>query len=197
MLLFFVVIAASLVIATVIGGDVRRLSQLRVHHPELLIAAFAAKTGVAIVGTSHSMLALNIGRPLNIVGAALLLSVAWFNRHLPGALIFGAGLLSNLVVIVSFGGRMPVLLPTGFDPTSPALPLIRSGLDPLHVLLAQPHGLWFLGDIFAVPSFFGHSSLFSIGDLVMAAGIAYLIVRWSQRPLPAPAPVQPSPTPVK
>jgi hypothetical protein len=179
--LFFAVIAAALALAVLIGGDVRRLAQLRIEHIELLFAAFACKIAIAVLGTVHSSTAVTIARPLNVIGAALLLAVVWFNRRLPGALIFGAGLASNLIVILTFGGRMPVLLPSGFDPTSPALPLLRTGLDTLHILLQHPQGLWFMGDIFAIPSLFGHTSLVSIGDLTMAAGVAYLIIRWSQR----------------
>ncbi|TMC64497.1 MAG: hypothetical protein E6J16_06600 [Chloroflexota bacterium] len=61
------------------------------------------------------------------------------------------------------------------------LALLRGGLDPLHVVLTQPQGLWFIGDIFAIPGLGGHSSLVSIGDLLMAAGVAWLIIRCSQR----------------
>ena len=195
MFLFFAVIAAALAVAVLIGGDVRRLSQLRIRHIEFLVAAFAAKIAVALLGTIHSQAALNAARPLNVIGAVLLLAVAWFNRRIPGALIFGAGLLSNLVVITTFGGRMPVLLPNGFESGSAALTLLRTGLDPLHVLLSTPQGLWFLGDIVAIPSLFGHASLVSIGDLVMAAGIAYLIIRWSHRPR-VPQPIY-GPSPAK
>ena len=195
MFLFFAVIAGALVIAVLIGGDVRRLAQIRVHHVELLFAAFLCRVAIAVVGTWHSSTAVTLGRPLNVIGALLLLGVVWFNRRLPGALIFGAGLASNLIVILSFGGRMSVLLPSGFDPSSPALPLLRTGLDPLHILLSHPQGLWFMGDIFTIPSLFGHSSLVSIGDLTMAAGVAYLIIRCSQsaaepRPRFGPSPVK-------
>lgn len=192
MFLFFAVIAGALAVATVIGGDVRRLSQLRVRHLELLLAAFVAKVVVALLGTSHSQTAVMVARPLNVIGAVLLLAVAWFNRRIPGALIFGVGLLSNLIVIASFAGRMPVLLPAGFQSSSSALPILRAGLDPLHVLLQHPQGLWFLGDIFVIPSLFGHSSLVSVGDVTMAAGIAYLIIRWSQRPRPVQTAYEPS-----
>jgi uncharacterized protein DUF5317 len=194
--LFFAVIAGALIIAVLVGGDVRRLAQLRVNHLELLIAAFACKVAIAIIGTAHTNLAVTLGRPINVIGAVLLLAAVWFNRRLPGALIFGAGLASNLIAILSFGGRMSVLLPAGFDPTSPALPLLRTGLDPLHVLLQHPQGLWFIGDIFMIPSLFGHSSLVSIGDLTMAAGVGWLIIRCSQ---PAPSAPRPAyrPTPAK
>jgi hypothetical protein len=182
--LFFAVIAAALVIAVVIGGDVRRLSQLRIHHIELLLAAFAAKVSVALLGTTHAAAAVNAARPLNVIGAALLLAVVWFNRRIPGAYLFGAGLTLNLIVILTFGGRMPVLIPRNIDPNSAVLATLKGGLDPLHVALQHPQGLWFIGDVFAIPGIGGHSSLVSIGDLLMAAGIAWLIIRCSQ---PAPA----------
>jgi hypothetical protein len=178
--LFFGVISAALAIAVLIGGDVRRLSQIRIRHLELLLAAFAAKVAVALLGTAHTPIAVNAARPLNVVGAVLLLAVVWFNRRIPGAILFGAGLTLNLIVIVAFGGRMPVLIPHDADPNSAVLALLRGGLDPLHVALEHPQGLWFLGDILAVPGIGGHSSLVSIGDLVMAVGVAWLIIRCSQ-----------------
>jgi hypothetical protein len=179
--LFFAVIAAALAIAVLIGGDVRRLSQIRIRHIELLLAAFAAKASVALLGTAHAQAAVNVARPLNVIGAVLLLAVVWFNRRIPGAILFGAGLSLNLIVILAFGGRMPVLLPHDVDPNSPVLVLLKGGLDPLHVALQQPQGLWFIGDIFTIPGIGGHSSLVSIGDLLMAAGVAWLIIRCSQR----------------
>lgn len=201
MFLFFAVIAVALIVAVLIGGDVRRLSQLRVRHIELLIAAFAVKIAVALLGTNHTDAALAAARPLNILGVVLLLAVVYFNWRIPGALIFGAGLSSNLIVIASFGGRMPVLLPTGFEPTpGGSLPTLRAGLDPLHVLLSHPQGLWFLGDIFVIPGIIGRASVASIGDLVMAVGVAYLIIRWSQRPRqvePSYEPARANATPAK
>ena len=195
MFLFFAVIAAALAIAVLIGGDVRRLSQLRIRHIELLLAAFASKVAVALLGTAHTQLSVTAARPLNVIGAVLLLAVVWFNRRIPGAILFGAGLTLNLIVILAFGGRMPVLLPHDADPNSAVLALLRAGLDPLHVALDHAQGLWFLGDVFAIPGLGGHSSLVSIGDLLMAAGVAWLIIRCSQRgPALKPA-YGPSPSP--
>jgi hypothetical protein len=179
--LFFAVIAAALAIAVFIGGDVRRLSQIRIRHIELLLAAFATKVAVALLGTAHSQVAVTVARPLNVIGAVLLLAVVWFNWRIPGAIVFGTGLALNLIVILAFAGRMPVLLPHDIDSNSAALALLQAGLDPLHVALDHPQGIWFLGDIFAIPSIGGHSSLVSIGDLLMAAGVAWLIIRCSQR----------------
>jgi Family of unknown function (DUF5317) len=178
--LFFAVIAAALAVAVLIGGDVRRLGQLRIRHIELLLAAFAAKVSVALLGTTHATAAVNAARPLNVIGAVLLLAVVWFNRRIPGAILFGVGLSLNLIVILTFGGRMPVLLPHDIDPNSAVVATLKGGLDPLHVALQHPQGLWFIGDIFAIPGIGGHSSLVSVGDLLMAAGVAWLIIRCSQ-----------------
>lgn len=195
MFLFFAVIAAALVIAVLVGGDVRRLSQLRIRHIELLLAAFVTKVAVALLGTAHSPIAVTVARPLNVIGAILLLAVVWLNRRIPGARLFGAGLTLNLIVILAFGGRMPVLVPRDADPNSPILALLRGGLDPLHVALEHPQGLWFLGDIFNIPSIAGHSSLISIGDVLMAAGVAWLIIRCSQQSPGLQPAYGPSPSP--
>ena len=195
MFLFFAVIAGALAVAVLIGGDVRRLSQLRLRHLELLLAAFAAKISVALLGTTHAAAAVTAARPLNVIGAGLLLAVVWFNRRIPGAILFGAGLTLNLIVILAFGGRMPVLLPRDIDPNSAVLAVLKGGLDPLHVALPHPQGLWFLGDIFAIPGIGGHASLVSIGDLLMAAGVAWLIIRCSQREPSLQAAYGPSPSP--
>lgn len=187
MFLFFAVIAAALALAVILGGDVRRLSQIRVRRPALLLAAFAVKLVVALLGLTHSPPWLLLARPLNVLGAGLLLWVVWLNRRLPGALAFGAGLTLNLVALLAFAGRMPVLIPDGAGGGSPALALLRRGLDPLHVVLTSPRGLWFLGDVVTIPSLNGHASIVSAGDLLMAAAIAWLIVRLSlRRPVPRP-----------
>jgi len=193
--LFFAVIAAALAIAVLVGGDVRRLSQLRIRRIELLLAAFAVKVAVALLGTTHTQIAVNVARPLNVIGAVLLLAVVWFNRRIPGAVLFGAGLTLNLVAILAFGGRMPVLLPRDADPNSAVLTVLRGGLDPLHVALQHPLGLWFIGDILTIPGIGGHSSLVSIGDLLMAAGVAWLIIRCSQRSPGLQPAYGPSPSP--
>jgi hypothetical protein len=193
-LLFFGVIAAALVVAVVIGGDVRRLSQISLEHPEVLVAALACKVAVALLGTSHSQAVVSIARPLNVLGAILLLVVVWFNRRVPGALLFGFGLTLNLLAIAWFGGRMPVLLPEDLNSHSSALALLRGGLDPLHVQLTEPTGLWFLGDIFAIPGLSGHVSLVSAGDVLMSAGIAWLIIRVSRRPAQRPTRYESSPS---
>ncbi len=177
-MLLFAVLAAALIVAVLTGGDVRRLSAIRVKHPEFLIGAFAARAVVAVLGTLHSSAAVNAAKPLNVLVGLLLVIFVWLNRHLPGALLFGVGQCLNLIALISFGGRMPVILPASANPRSPRLALLISNLDPLHVLLQHPQGLWFFGDILTIP-ILGRSSVLSVGDVLMAAAVGWLVIRYS------------------
>jgi uncharacterized protein DUF5317 len=194
----FVLLAAGVVLAVLLGGDVRRLGQIRLNHPELLVAAFMLRGGVVLLGATHSLLLINLARPLNVFVSLFLLAVVWLNRHLPGAWLFGLGQALNLTAIVAFGGRMPVFFvtpPGGVDPlqASARLELLRKGLDPLHVYLAHPTGLWFLGDVFDIP-LLHHISVVSVGDLLMVAGVVWLVIRLSrQTAAPTPHPGVPMP----
>ena len=119
MFLFFAVIAAALAIAVLIGGDVRRLSQLRLRHLELLLAAFAVKISVGLLGTNFTAppaniislatqagttptppsTGLNFGTVRNIAGRFVLTSIANF---LQTAHFFDLGL--------DYDARLPDLL---------------------------------------------------------------------------------------
>jgi len=176
----FVVLGAAVLLAVIIGGDIRRLSQIRLRMPYLLIGAFVGRVLVAVLGGLHSEWAVNLARPLNILVALAMIAFVWFNRHLPGAILFGVGQTLNLVALIAFGGRMPVLLPAGADRSSPRLSLLTSGLDPLHVLLTEPRGLWFFGDILTIPVL-RWTSVVSIGDLCMAAAVGWLVIQISRR----------------
>jgi hypothetical protein len=182
----FVLLAAGIVLAVIMGGDVRRLAQIELKHPELLIAAFVGRGLVVLLGATHSLTIIALARPLNVFVGLFLLAVVWLNRHLPGALLFGLGQTLNLVAIVAFGGRMP---PGGIDAVhaSARLEMLRKGFDPLHVYLAHPTGLWFLGDIFDI-SLLHHISVVSLGDLFMVTGVIWLVIRVSQQKRPTFAP---------
>jgi hypothetical protein len=172
----FVLLAAGIVLAVILGGDVRRLAQIQLKHPELLIAAFVGRGLVVLLGATHSLTLISLARPLNVFVGLLLLAVVWLNRHLPGALLFGLGQTLNLVAIVAF-----LTPPGGIDAihASARLEMLRKGFDPLHVYLAHPTGLWFLGDIFDI-SLLHHISVVSLGDLLMVAGVIWLVIRVSR-----------------
>ena len=177
----------------------RRLRTILVRVVVLVVQVHEVQITIwiIIVVVEIIVLVVDIHVPIILkttIQTLLLPPVVLSNRQIPGAILFGVGLALNLLVIAAFGGRMPVILPHDVDPNSAMLLLLKSGLDPLHVWLPHPQGLWFIGDIFTVPSIAGHSSLVSIGDLLMAAGIAWLIIQCSQpvrRPRPVYGPTAP------
>ena len=95
----------------------------------------------------------------------------WFNRAFPGVLIVGAGALLNGVVIALNGGTLP----------ASAAAVERAGLDPdlafdNSAVLADPVLPW-LGDVFAWPAPLPLANTFSIGDILIVAGV--WVAAWS------------------
>lgn len=118
-----------------------------------------------------------------LVGSqAMLLLFAWFNRRLVGLQIMGLGLALNLLVITANGGWMPIS-PMTVETIYPQAPAeswqvgqrLGSGKD--IVLYPQDMRLGFLSDCFVLPKWTGIPLAFSLGDVVLAAGVSWLL--WS------------------
>ena len=94
----------------------------------------------------------------------------WFNRHVPGLVLLGAGAACNGVAIAANGGVLP----------ASATALERSGfhLEPGEFtnsgVLSDPVLPW-LGDVFWIPAASPLANVFSIGDLLIVVGLAWLV----------------------
>jgi hypothetical protein len=177
--IFFVAVALAFLAAAAMGGDVRRLGRLHVRAWGLLLVAFALKGGLILLAARHVYEVLPYSGIVNIVVLLLLLAGAVINRGLPGAALFTVGFALNLLVIAAFGGHMPVLVPEYAHNAGRAIADLGSGRDPVHTLLTERRGLWFLGDIIYLPAL-GRASLVSVGDCFLAAGIVWLVLRASR-----------------
>jgi hypothetical protein len=92
----------------------------------------------------------------------------WANRHLPGMLLVGAGLLLNVIVIAA-NGAMPV------SPGASRIAHVpRSLSDPgiKHERLDSDTALPWLGDVIPVPRL---GEVMSVGDVVLAVGLGVLV----------------------
>ncbi len=185
-MIFFVAIAAAFLVAGATGGDVRRLGQIHVRYWGLLLAAFLLKGGLLLLVARHVDEVLPYSGAINVAVLVLLLAGALLNRGLPGAPLFAAGFLLNLVVLTAFAGHMPVLVPPDVHNAGRAVAELGSGRDPVHTLLTERRGLWFLGDVIYLPAL-GRASLVSLGDCLLAAGLVWLIIAASRRPAPVAA----------
>ncbi|HVA74178.1 MAG TPA: DUF5317 family protein [Acidimicrobiales bacterium] len=101
------------------------------------------------------------GLALLIAGYALLICFAARNLAIAGAVLVIVGLVANLTVMAVDGG-MPV---RGLPPAS--------GFGPRHHGQGPADHLTALGDVVAVPAL---GEVFSAGDLLLAAGVATMLV---------------------
>ncbi|MPZ73325.1 MAG: hypothetical protein GEU74_08860 [Nitriliruptorales bacterium] len=97
----------------------------------------------------------------------------WLNRRVPGLWITGLGGGLNLVAIAANGGVMPAsatAVAASGAPTADAGAFINS------TAMAAPRLAW-LGDVFALPSIWPLSNVFSIGDVLIILGVAIVLHR--------------------
>jgi hypothetical protein len=184
-LLAVVVLSALAVPLT--GGRLGALVDLRLRH----VWAVYVALGLAVLAVELPGLPDGL-RSLLLVAAypvgAVFLAANW---RVPGILLTALGAALNLLAIAANGGVMPA---------SPAA-LASAGLaadDPgfqNSAVLADPR-LAFLGDVFAIPGSWPLSNVFSVGDVLIAVGLAWglhrvcgsrLVPRWTGNPGAPPA----------
>jgi hypothetical protein len=93
-----------------------------------------------------------------LLGGAFL----WANRHLPGAAFVAAGGATNLLAMTLNGGIMP-----SGSPAAGA---------------AGHENFAFLGNVFVVRGLIAGTASFSVGEVVIGAGVAWLVYRTCKSP---------------
>jgi hypothetical protein len=174
-----VVVLAALAVPLA-GGRLGAVVEVRLRH---VWAVFAA-LGLQIVALE--LPGLSDGRRAALVVAsypvgAVFLAVNW---RIPGMPLVALGGALNLLAICANGGVMPA------SPSALAgagLPAGEPGFQS-SAAVADPR-LGFLGDIFYIPASWPLSNVFSVGDVLIALGVAWALHRISgSRLAPAWAP---------
>ncbi|MBI3942166.1 MAG: DUF5317 domain-containing protein [Chloroflexi bacterium] len=171
----------AILLALLQGGKLARLGELQLRYPGLFIVALCLQI-MLFTPFAAGLLARNLVSVFYIFSMFILVGTAWLNRKIPGMGLAGLGITLNLLAIIANGGRMPV------DPNA----LAFSG----HVLSLGPDGqplnnstlgahvaLWPLTDILAIPAGWPLANVFSIGDVLLAAGVFFLVWRVMTIPL--------------
>ena len=151
------------------GGSLRRLADLRLRWIPLAAGAFAIQILIVNVIPEGDE---GLRSAIHIATYAVLGGVLLRNLGVPGMPLIALGGLSNALVIVANGGVMPA--------SAGALRTAGLTADPeafTNSALVEDPNLWFLGDVFAVPSWVPWSNVFSVGDLLLILGGWVLVHR--------------------
>lgn len=188
MLFAVVVLGCAVVIGYAAGGRLGRLADLDLTRGSLVVGALVVQAGGGLVGGA--------AYPLGLAVSVLLVAVfLGRNRGVRGTGLVALGLLSNALV-VGVNGAMPVS-EAASGRAGISTQDILSGADPRHELAGRGTHLRWLGDV--VPVLLPvHPEVVSVGDVLVAAGLAQLLVvgmtqgRTRRRPPPPPPTAPPA-----
>jgi len=177
----------GIVAGLLLGGRLERLADVGFRWAPLAVGGLFAQ--LAIFSTPVGVLLGDVAPFAYVASTVVVLAAVLRNAALPGMRLVAAGAICNLVAILSNGGYMPA------DRGALAL----AGLSPADgvtnsILVTNP-ALGFLTDIFALPDWVPFANVFSIGDVLIAVGIARAIALGMARPQAAPDPVRPGTSP--
>jgi hypothetical protein len=158
---------ASIVSVPLLGGRLGALADLRLRLVPLVVGALAVQIVVVNVvpGGDHTLHAAVLIATYLVIAIALIA-----NRRVPGVKLIAAGGLANFLAIAANGGVMPA--------SASALRTAGLAADPdgyTNSGLVEHAHLAFLGDVFALPASWPAANVFSIGDLLLAAGAFVLL----------------------
>ena len=154
---------AGFAIAPLLGGRWGRLAELRLR----LLWVFYAAIGLQLIAFPFAALPWRTSDRAGVVlwlcSYALFMLGAAGNLRVPGMPLVGAGMLLNLSAILANGGHMPAL-PAALRAAGLHFTQSRNSLA-----LASPHLDW-LVDRWAAPPWVPWANVFSVGDVLIAAG---------------------------
>jgi Family of unknown function (DUF5317) len=159
---------AAAAVAVARGGSLDRLAHTRfIWLPFLLIGL-----AIQIVYSLLPLDDLSEGRARIVILSSFALVIAFFiaNAKLPGMAIAAVGLALNIVVI-ALNGAMPVSIAAA-ESAGVSTSFENAGVK--HEASNDDTALPFLGDVIPLP---GLKEVISIGDIVLALGIAWLVYR--------------------
>jgi hypothetical protein len=152
-----------LVTVPVAGGRLSRLEGVEIRGLPLVFAALAVQVVLVTVVPEGNE---TFHRVAHLVTYGLAGACILMNLQLRFLWMVAVGGFVNFVAIAANGGVMPAsrgaLSAAGLD--------VRSGEFANSDLVRHPH-VGFLGDVFAIPAGWPGANVFSVGDLMMVAGV--------------------------
>ncbi len=166
----------GLLAGRLLGGRLAGLATMRFRWAWLAIGGLAAQ--VILFGSAVDRLIGAAGPALYVASTVVVLIAVLANLRLPGLPLVALGAASNLAAILANGGSMPA------DPGAYALAGLERGGGFSNSVVTETPALPPLTDIYALPDAFPFANVFSIGDVLIAVGIAVAIAAGMRRARP-------------
>lgn len=167
-MLLVTALLVPLVTLVLTGGRLAQLADIRFRWAPLLLAALAVAITITTLLPQGDA---NAHRWINLTTYAVAIAILWRNRALPGLRAALIGTMLNVTAITANNGVMPATRHALHIAGLPA-----TSHDFLSSTAIRHPRLLFLGDIFAVPRWVPFANVFSIGDILIVAGISYTIL---------------------
>lgn len=161
-------VALGLVLGLILGGDGRRLAAINIRWSPVILAGLLVQ--VVLFTDAVASRIGDLGAPIYVASTITVLVAVLRNVRIQGLAVVFVGGLSNLAAIVANGGYMPASL-EAMTALGKAPPEIYSNSAVLSSPALQP-----LTDIFALPRWLPFANVYSIGDVIIAVGVAWTIV---------------------
>jgi uncharacterized protein DUF5317 len=161
-------IVIGLALGFLLGGRPAGLAALTLRWPWAMIAGLAVQ--LLLFSTPLTDRVGDLGPVIYVASTTVVIVAILANRRITGMYVVALGAISNMTAIIANGGYMPA------DPAAMAS-LGRTSIESYSnsALLADPV-LRPLTDIFAMPPWIPFANVFSIGDVIIGAGVAIVIV---------------------
>jgi hypothetical protein len=184
MKLLLTVVVLSVFLGYAFGGRLHHLESLRLRWWGLVITGLGIQFVRLPDGATGTDLVIRTA--VLALCYSLLLTFALVNVRMPGMFLVVIGLACNMTVIVANGG-MPASAQALIDSgQADVLADVRHEGADKHHLLNDDDQLTFLADVIAVPQPIGQAV--SVGDILVYAGLTWLIVATMRGWIPSARP---------
>jgi hypothetical protein len=168
-----VAIPIGILAGLLLGGRLDALGQLRLRWARLAVLGLLVQ--VVLFGLPESDILWSVGPAIYVISTGAVLAAVLANLRVPGLWLVATGAVGNLAAILANGGRMPV------HPST----LAAAGIDApegfSNSIVTTSPALWPLTDIFALPPTVPLANVFSVGDVLIGAGVVILIMTVMRR----------------
>lgn len=170
-------ILLGLLIGLVRHRSLAHLAELQLRATWLVLLAVLVQLLILPLGQGAQPIVTWGMEYLHIGSYLLLLFFAGLNYRERALWLMALGMLSNFIVITANGGHMPASIEAlrAAGRMATVEKLLADGVSGNVLLMSDQTKLNFLGDIFWLPSGVPFANAFSIGDLLLALGVIWLL----------------------